>query len=441
MKKTNAILSAVLILLVLCGWVVQLKSINKTDAQYFAYLQQAKEYNEAGLYQKAFRCYEDALQIEDTREVRELWIDSYAKAFSDKAVTLNAYVSALSVMCDLYADEAVYWENIIAVQMENGKVSNAYDTYKEFQTTGLSSMVIDGYKNDILYQYNMLRKPYMEFVRNTTGYYTVRDGQGWGVLRPNGETVYQCIYEYISPYNSNYEALFVSEKGQRIVDAETIVQAKINIGYLRTGTWTNGLLPVCDPEGEWYYLNCSSNEKVHGSYTMASNYASGIAAVNNGDEWVLVDARGNTVNGRKFSDIKLHGNGDYQFDGIMIAAEKGQYGIYSAKGELLCDLMAEDMDIYFGGYIAYRDKASGQWGMVTREGEKVINPSFTEAKSFSNHFAAVSNGELWGFVNMSGELIIDYQFFEADYFTSGGMCAVSASGKDYVFIKLRHYDE
>lgn len=93
-----------------------------------------------------------------------------------------------------------------------------------------------------------------------------------------------------------------------------------------------------------------------------------------------------------------------------------------------------------GGAIAYCDKATGKWGMVSHTGEVTTKPSYVEAKSYSNNLAAVSNGEMWGFVNQSGELVIDYQFHFADYFTDKGLCAVSATGHDYVFIQLKYID-
>lgn len=441
MKKSNVVLSVVLILLVLVGWGAQFLNIAKTNAQYNAYLQQANQYSEAGLYQKAVQSYESAFQIKDNHSVRNLWIDAYSKAFSDKAVTLNSYVGALETMCDIYEKETVHWETLIRVQLDNGRIDNAHDTYLKFKKAGLSSTVIDEYKNTIIYQFRINRKPYEQVVRNSTGYYTVKDSQGWGIIRPNGETVYNCVYEYISPYNANYDALFVSEKGQRIADAKAVVQAKINIEYTKTGAWVDGLLPVCDSDANWYYLNCVKNEKAHGSYTKASNYTDGIAAVCKGNEWILVDTDGNSLNIKKFSDIKLHGNGDYQYGGIMIAAENGEYGIYNAKGERISELHAKDMDVYMGGPIAYCDNATGKWGMVSHTGDVVITPSYEEAKSYSNNLAAISNGEMWGFINQSGELVIDYQFHYADYFTDKGLCAVSTAGHDYVFIQLKYIDD
>lgn len=439
MKKSNIVLVVILVLLVLTGWGVQFLGIAHVNSQYNEYLQQADQFNQAGLYQKAAQSYESALQIKEDRKVRELWVECYGKAYLDKAVGFNTYVAALESMCSLYEKDTIYWECLLAAQMENGKINNAYETFMRFKNTGLSSTVIDGYANDILYVFRTLSKTYLEYVRNTTGYYTVRDARGWGIIRPNGESVYDCMYEYVSPYNANYDALFISEKGQRIADAEAVVQAKINIAYTKTGAWGDGLLPVCGEDGEWYYLNCKTNEKAHGPYKQASNYAFGIAAVSNGSEWILINTAGERVCQKNFSDVKLHGNGDYQYDGIMIASENGEYGVYDANGNLLHDFRAKDMDIYMGENIAYCDQSTGKWGMVTKDGEISIAPAYAAAKSFSNGLAAVSDGELWGFVNTEGEVVIKHQFFDADYFTNGGLCAVSLDGKNYNFIQLKFF--
>lgn len=439
MKKSNIVLIISLLLLVLAGWCTQFLNLVGGNGQYNAYLAQAAEFDEAGLYQKAAQSYERALEIKESKAVYELWLDSYGKAYTDRAVGFNTYADALKTMCGLYERDVVYWERLLTLQMENGKLNDAYDTFDRFRNIGVSSAVIDEIADEILYVYNVHRKPYMEYVRNTTGYYTVKDGQGWGIVRPNGEIVYDCKYEYISPYNANYDALFISEKGQRIADVNAVVQAKLDIAYTKTGAWVDGLLPVCGEDGTWYYLNSKTNEKVHGTYLRASNYASGIAAVFNGSEWTLVDASGAAVCDKRFSDVKLHGNGDYQYGGIMIAAENGAYGIYDATGSLLADLQAKDMDIYMGESIAYCDAATGMWGMVTKDGKIAIAPTFAAAKSYSNGLAAVSDGELWGFADKAGEVVIGYQFYDADYFTNAGLCAVSLNGENFVFIQLRFF--
>lgn len=441
MKKWNIVLAIILVLSVSFGWGTQFLNIVSTNNQCNAYLQQASQFSEAGLYQKAIQTYESALQLEETKEIRVLWIESYSNAYVDQTITKKEYIAALKTMCSFYEEDTVYWERLIALYMEDGKIDDAYEVFMDFKGLGLSSAVIDGYKNDILYAYKTYRKSYLEYVRNTTGYYVVRDGRGWGIISPDGENVFDCVYEYIGPYNEEFEALFISDKGQRIADSKAVIQAKINIEYSKTGAWVNGLLPVCEKDGNWNYYDCTNNEKVHGPYQQASNYASGIAAVSNGGEWILVDTEGEQVCQTKFSDVKLHGNGDYQFDGIMIAAENGEYGIYDANGELLSDFRAGDMDVYMGESIAYRDNSTGQWGMVTKDGDISVQPAYVRAKSFSNGLAAVSDGELWGFVSAAGEVVINNQFTDADYFTDDGLCAVSTSGENYVFIRLRFFGE
>ena len=54
----------------------------------------------------------------------------------------------------------------------------------------------------------------------------------------------------------------------------------------------------------------------------------------------------------------------------------------------------------------------------------MIDPTYDEAKSFSNGLAAVRKGDQWGFINKENKLVIDYQFTDTGYMDSNGICPV-----------------
>lgn len=436
MKKNGLVLVIVLVALAAVAWIAQLSQTASGSMEYRSHLKQAEEYNEKELFQKAIVCYDNALALKDTIKGRELWLDAYKNAFEDQAIELSDYATALSTVCDLYPEETVYWERLIALYWDNDSANKAHESYQKCCKAGVTSDTINEYGKKIMYSFRVKGRTYPDYVRDPAGFYTVSVGEEWGVLDAAGETVRDNIYAYISPYNDQKYVLYVSGYGQRLMDADKVVQAKINVEFTKTGAYADGLLPVCGKDGSWQYLDCETNTFVPGVYEYASNFSGGVAAVCKNNQWMLINTAGEKVSNTVFSDVKLHDNGDFVYDGVMVAAENGQYGLYDATGAAICGFTAKDMDVYMGDWIAFADN-SGKWGYVSKEGETVLEAQFAQAKSFSGTMAAVGNGALWGFIDAQGEVVIDYQFLEADYMTNEGVCFVCVTEGMYNLMALR----
>ncbi len=168
----------------------------------------------------------------------------------------------------------------------------------------------------------------------------------------------------------------------------------------------------------------------------ASVFTDGVAAVKVNDSWSLINEQGKDVSKTKFTDIKLFDSGEFLYDGLMLAAVKGEYGIYDQEGKKEATIKGKDVDLYLGEYIAFKD-SSGKWGFVNEKGNVVIKPSFSEAKSFSCGVAAVKKNDKWGFINKDGELVVDYQFVDVNYFNEKGINLVSLVKGEYFPIEFR----
>lgn len=440
MKKSGVALIIFLVLLIAVGWIAQLTGAVGREQERSSYLKQAAQYVEENLFQKAIDCYNNALELKETLKTRTMWLSAFKDAYLDGDISLSSYSDALSEMCELYPEEVSNWEELISIYLGEGDMNSAYNCYESSLEAGVTSDAIQGFANQILYAFSLTGRSYSDFARNTDESYTVFNGSSWGVVDASGSTLYDCDYDYISPYGENAYALFVTENGQRILDTKSVVQAKLDITFEKTGAYADGLLPICAKDGKWSYLDCSANTVVLGTYENASNFENGIAAVCQNGTWSLINTKGETVSATSFSDIKLHSNGAYTYDGVMIAAVNGKYGMYDAEGKASNTFVAEDMDIYMGGNIAYCD-GSGKWGYVSAKGTVTIAAQYDNAKSFSNGLGAVCIDDAWGFVNTSGEQAIECRFLDADYLTSAGTCMVSAAAGQYNMMKLKYFNK
>ena len=77
----------------------------------------------------------------------------------------------------------------------------------------------------------------------------------------------------------------------------------------------------------------------------------------------------------------------------------------------------------------------GKWGFVDKDGEKVINPQYEDARSFANGFAAVKKNGLWGFINTEGKIVIEFQFDGARDFNSNG-CVFVLTDSEWELLRL-----
>lgn len=436
MKKSNFVLTVVLLALLLVAWGICLAQGLSINKEYNAQLKLADQYNEKGLYQKAIACYDAALVQKDNKVVRERWAETYKKAYEDGVLESKQYIEVLDCMCSLYPKETKYWEDLLALYLEHSEYKNAYKCYTKCVSEGVESAAIKEYGIAILYSYSIRGRSYEAYVGGTLGYFTVSAGEKWGLLDAEGEDIYDNIYSYISPYGSTGEMLFEADGRQYIMNGEGVIEAKVDIDYKKTGAYADGLIPVCTENGTWRYLNCDTNSYLPDSYEQASNFSDGMAAVRKDGKWMLINKDAEQICQTAFSDVKLHENGDYQYGGVMVAAVNGEYGFYSEKGEPLGSFKAKNMEAYLGSYVAFAD-ASGKWGFVKKTGEVIFEPQFAQAKSFSNNLAAVSDGQLWGYINKEGNVVIALQFVDAGYFTNKGSCMVSIDEGVYNLLKLR----
>lgn len=423
MKASRLIVSLTIIALMVFGWVGYIGEIGSENELYLSYIQEARTLVGQKLYIKSMQNYVKALNLQNTAEIWEEYINTSRSAYQEGSYSWANYMSSLKSACEAQPNNLNYWEELLEEMSVKGSSSNAYSCAILAKNSGVSSEKLDVLINAIIYAYRFTGSSYKNVYTSPEGISTVYDGTYWGLILPNGSEKYSLSYYYISPANSNQQVLLVTDMWAHIVDKQGTAQAVLN-GAIRSAlAYGDGYLPVENEDYSWSYIRCADNEII-GKYDGASAFVNGLAAVNDNGTWIIINADFQQVVDIQFDDVKLFGNGVYVNGDTMIAAENGKYGIYNAGGVKTCDFTADDIDIYMGDLIAYKDN-NDLWGYVDKNGEIVIQPKYKGAKSFSNGLAAVCNDEgLWGFITKDESLVIDYQFSNVSYFNSSRSCFV-----------------
>jgi len=437
MKKSNIVLVVLLVVLVAVSWIAQISNGVSSANSFNQFVSLAKDYEKEGLFQKAIENLNSAFSVKEDEETRTYWLDLYELAYNDGVVTAANYADALMQMCEMHEGDPQYWEQLMQLHIDREDLNRAYEVLQEFQKTGISSELVTELGDKAKYAIRTTKKAYMEVRVGDNGYYTVKDTEGWGVLDAEGEAIIDCDHKYIGPYNNAGISLRENEKGIRLISDDNVVEAIVSLSYIRTGIYSDGIIPVCVEEKTWRYYDCAQGDFILDTYDLASNFSDDVAAVCKNGKWSLINKDGKAISDITFDDIKLHSNGNYEKDEIMIASVDGQYNIYDAKGSLKSELKCADMDVYMDGYIAYKD-SSGKWGYVNTKGETKIEPQFENAKSFSGGLGAVCVDGLWGFAKQNGKVVIDCQYLDGGYFSENGICFVSVYEGKYHKIELRY---
>ena len=201
---------------------------------------------------------------------------------------------------------------------------------------------------------------------------------------------------------------------------------------LQTGIFAEDLVAIKINE-KWAYYDLLG-DKQFGEYTAAGTFQDGKAAVCDGKEWMLIDKNGKKASD-SYEEIRLNTDGTYIKNSIMLAKKNGTWKMYDEKEKEVGKFSCDNLDVVTDDELIAFEKNS-LWGFVNLEGEVVIEPEYTEAKSFSEGLAGVSKGTLWGFIDENNRLVIENAYAEADYFNKEGNCMVKTAPDTWQLLKL-----
>ena len=434
MNKLKIIITILLAGLIIAGWGNRINSMVKETGSYNNYIENAQYYVENKLYQKAITEYQNALNIKDSVDIRNKYLDVYSLAYTDEVVTRSDYIKTLEETCKIYSKNASYWEWIIEVCIDTNQYEKAYSYYKKSVNKGVKSEKLTVLGDEVQYSYTLKNKTYSQMYRNSNGMYTLYNGNKWGVMNISGDWKYECEYEFASPVSKDSEVILTTDKDTRELKGSNVVQNYISEDITKCKAPLEDILPVY--KNGWKFYDCKTNEYILSTYDDVSVFMNNNAAVKKSGKWTIIDKSGNETSETQYDDIKLFDSGEYLYNDYFLASVDGNYGLYNKSGKKKTDIQGTDVDLYLGEEIAFKGE-NGKWGFVNNKNKVVIEPQYDEAKSFSGGLAAVKMNGKWGFINKDGRTVIDYQFVNADYFTSEGLCFVSFVRDEYCQINLK----
>ncbi len=223
--------------------------------------------------------------------------------------------------------------------------------------------------------------------------------------------------------------LFADAEGNRRLVPEQLISS--------LGPIASGYAPV-SLDGMFGYMDTELQlQEVRYSKTYA--FQEGYALAQQDGGLVLLDGNLQVVLSCPFSSVVEDPYGFSSTYGVMVGNDNGLWSLYGPNGEALSSFSAEELRLpqEKNGLLAFRQDSL--WGFVNQQGSVVIQPSFADAKSFSEGYAAVKIGDKWGYIDETGTTVIDPVFDEAGPISKEGTAFVRNSAGVNV-LKLNWYE-
>ena len=421
MKGSNILIAVIFIVLCLGGWVsIASQKVTQSNS-YDNYIEQADAWMGEGLYQRAIASYKQALETNSSQELYEKIVYAYQLRYEEAPKeTEEEYYDFLEVAVNTYPAHQEFVDALVEKYYIESEYLNMYNC--------LIKAVENGYDNESIqqkirmarYAFQLRRAEFSGIKQSVEGMYAVSRENLWNTYSLENGYLYTSEYDFVGLVNEDGIAV-VTGTDSRLIDGTGLVLGIFKQKVNEAGVYSEGLIPTCC-NGVYSYYDEFAN-KQFGEYEKAGMFQNGLAAVKQNSEWMLVNTNGE-IQSEKFTEIVLDYVGRYvKNETILTLNDNGIYCLYDTEWELKGQFECDAVDIYTQDGIIAINKG-GKWGFVNSIGEIIIEPSYDNAKSFSNGLAAVCKDGLWGFIDPDNNVVIDYQFSDVGYMSASGVCPV-----------------
>lgn len=432
-KSTIRILTAVgIVVMLLASWYSMIDKGTKLNKEYNIYITTAREKAKLQIKKDALQNYQKALEMKESLELR----DEIAQFYQDLGDN-TGYIDWCQQIIDKYPYENIGYERTVKYYADRHDYYTCYTVISNAEKRKIQSDEIDKVKEENKFKYELTYVRYANVDTYTASYFPVQKEDGyWGYIDTYGNVKVSNVYEKCSMFTSSGLAPVYTQKGRwELIDADGNTKSadadEKNIEDVRP---VYSDMIAVKYNGKYHYCDINFKEKF-GEYDDASAFSCGVAAVKNGNKWSIIDENGNQVGNNTFDEIVMDDKTVAFRNDIAFARTGNKYILIDTKGNQVGNSSWDEVDAFNSDQPA-AVRTGNKWGFINTKGETVVEPYYTNAKSFSNGFAAVQQLEKWGYIDLEGKKIcIECENDDAGDFSDGGSAFVKKD-KSWTLIKI-----
>lgn len=173
-----------------------------------------------------------------------------------------------------------------------------------------------------------------------------------------------------------------------------------NDGYY---LFPSGLLAV-EKDEKWGYMNQESEVIIDFKYDRASAFSNGTAIVKIGEQYQLIDDKGNEILSEPQEILYRD-----PYSGMIFYTKQDKVGLYSVHGKKLTEPLFDSIGYFNEGFSWFKN--DGLFGLINDHGDIIIDATYDDAKAFKNGYAPVKKDGKWGAVDSKGNVVLDFEYF------------------------------
>lgn len=440
MKNYRGIMPVALIVLMAMAIYSLFSSYVKKNNEYNQYLSDARELAEVGIITDAVFKYQSALDLHDSLDI---WLE-VGRAYV-KAGDLSAATSWAERTVQKYPTDKSAYEFLLDLYLQGEKYIDCFELQKQMQSRKVYSQLFDEKMHSIEYHYELGRSKFSVVSSYAGSMCAVFKDGTWGYVDEYGNIMIERQYIdagafAYSTYNSKdvLTAPVQDDSGAKYYitwsgDKKFIVKNIANCTFL--GAFSENVLVAADNE-KYAYYDIDFN-KVSSDYSYASTMHEGLAVVQIGDKWNLINSKyellGETYDGFVIDECHISFRNGRGFGKI-----ENKLYLLDENGNKVSNETYDNAKTFVSDGAAAVEQ-DGKWGFVDMNGKMAIAPKYEDANSFCAGVAPVKMDGKWGFINSEGTIVIECQFDDAKCFNQWG-CAFVKLGEEWVTLKLTKFD-
>lgn len=452
MKHICAVLMAGMLIALCVLLVTESKGVEKT---YEAYLRQAREQEERGLYLNAISSYKEALEVYDgDPEVKYRILCDY-KSMGD----MESWLFASKLFIENFPKDT---KDEMLVKLY-GEILDFYYEGKDYEE--LIPLLKKLREKKFLSDAAALQEKVTAYYQEISSIYTVINCdasylsdfyQGVAVKTVEAVSGQSLIMETGENYNAEpFEEIFLlnKEKGYSLVKEQGKYKVYTATGYLKDAD-TQGLSEIRyysesylagKKDGKFRMYTSDFQDTGFGEWDDFHLIAPGAACVETGGVCQLLFGNSVLQTEEAWSDVKYNERGIKENGTRFFVGKEGNYSLISVNTEKMnYEILLEGLEDAeaFSTNEPAAIKQNGKWGFVSADGEMVIEPKYESAKSFSYGYAPVKINGMWTLVDLEGKTLMEPQFLDMGAPTKNGIVPVqSASGRwDLISLFIKNFD-
>lgn len=238
------------------------------------------------------------------------------------------------------------------------------------------------------------------------GMSVVNRGYLFGFIDKTGKVAIEPIYESARAFSNGMAMVQKNSKYGFINPANEIL---IPIQYDKIWYPQSGMIRF-KREGKYGFIDMQTKKEVFKGYASATDFQRDKAAINDGNNYLLLDKNGKKKN-LPYSLVDTGG------DGKWIYSADARFGFLDNNGDVLC-LPQYDL------LMRYREGRAGFaiediWGYLDENGSIVISAQYPLVWDFVNGYARIIGQYGFGFIDKSGKEVLPPQYMEVRDFSEG----------------------